>query len=187
MIRNLRYLGDPILRTKCRRVLQINDEIRSIAQDLIDSMIAHNGSGLAAPQIGFDYAIFAIHVSDQNDEYGYPLDQEPMIFINPEIIESSSDTVTDGEGCMSVPGFVANVTRPRKIKIRAMNIDGKIFTEELQNWRARCVQHETDHTNGILHVDRMSDKLKKKHEHALKTLELHLLKKTSFKGDPFMM
>ena len=64
MIRNLRYLGDPILRMKCRRVVAITDEIRAIAQDLLDSMIAHNGSGLAAPQIGFDLAMFAIHVSD---------------------------------------------------------------------------------------------------------------------------
>ena len=187
MIRNLRYLGDGILRTKCRRVVQINDEIRRIAQDLIDSMIAHNGSGLAAPQIGFDISMFVIQVSDQNDEYGYPLDEEPKIFINPEIIESSSETVTDGEGCMSIPGFVAQVTRPRKVKIRAMNLDGEFFTEELQQWRARCVQHETDHINGILHIDRMTEKLKKKHEHALKILELHLMKKTSFKGDPFVM
>ena len=187
MIRDLRYLGDPILRKKCRRVEKITDEIKALAQDLIDSMIAHNGSGVAAPQIGYDWSMFAIHVSDTNDEYGYPLDEEPKVFINPEIVYSSKEKATDNEGCMSVPGFLATVTRPKKIKVQAMGIDGKLFIEELENWRARCVQHETDHCNGILHIDRMSEKLKKKHEQELKTLEMHFLRKTSFKGDPFLM
>ena len=74
MIRNLRYLGDPILRAKCRKVEKITDEIKEFAKDLIDSMLAHNGSGLAAPQLGYDLRMFAIHVSDEDDEYGYPLD-----------------------------------------------------------------------------------------------------------------
>ncbi len=187
MIRNLRYLGDPILRSKCKKVEQITDEIKAIGQDLIDSMLAHNGSGIAAPQIGYDVAMFAIHVSDENDEYGYPLDQDPMVFINPEIIGSSEEEETDGESCMSVPGFVAQVRRPRAITVQAMDMQGKIFTEELKNWRARCVQHETDHLDGILHIDRMSDKLKKKNERELKLLEMHFLSKTSFKGDPFRM
>lgn len=187
MIRDLRYLGDPILRTKCRRIEEITDDIKALGQDLIDSMLAHNGSGLAAPQLGYDLAMFAIRVSDKFDEYGYPEDEEPKIFINPEIIYSSSDKVTDNEGCMSLPGFLAKVTRPRRIKVQAMGIDGKMFTEELEHWRARCVQHETDHCNGILSIDRMTDKLKKKHEKELKMMELHFLQKTSFHGDPFLM
>lgn len=187
MIRKLRYLGDPILRKKCRPVGKITDEIRALGQDLLDSMVGHNGSGLAAPQLGYDVRMFAIQVSDTNDEYGYPLDAEPKVFINPKIVYFSKEKEADKEGCLSIPGFMAMVMRPQRIRVEATDLNGNKFTEELENWRSRCVQHECDHLDGILHIDRMSDKLKKKHEHELKVLELHLQKKNTFTGDPFIM
>lgn len=169
----LRYLGDPVLRKKCRPVAAITPEIKRIAKELIETVIAHNGSGLAAPQIGYDLRMFVIQLGEEVDKKGNPYDCEPTVFINPEITRYSKENIKLGEGCLSIPGFYEDILRPKVIDFAAIDIEGNPVVEKnVKNWRARCMQHEVDHLDGILFIDRFPENLKKKHENALKYIEM---------------
>jgi len=186
MIKQLCYLGNPFLRKKCTPVTEITEEVLRIAEELIDTMEAHSGLGLAAPQIGYAIRMFAIQVSDEIDDDGHPLEDVPSkIFINPNITKFSKKTSVLTEGCLSIPGFREKVIRPKSIDIEALGIDGKMFEEKnLQNWRARCCLHEIDHLEGILFIDLLDEELKKEHEIQLRMLEMQY-KKPTFQKDPF--
>jgi len=169
----MRYLGDPVLRRKCKEVMEITDEIRDIAEKLLVTMQAHNGLGLAAPQIGYTWRMFAICVSDEIDEKGNPLDVEPKVFINPKITKFYGKEITLSEGCLSMPGFYEDVVRPEIIDVEAIDIEGKPIIEKgLCRWRSRCIQHELDHLDGILFIDHLAPNLKEKHADHLKLLEM---------------
>ncbi len=172
MIQKLRYIGDKILRQKCEPVTEITPEILKIAEELIETMQAHNGLGLAAPQIGYNLRMFAIQISDEVDEENYPIDADPQVLINPIITRASRENVFLSEGCLSIPGLHQKVLRPEIIDIEAMDIHGnRIIETGLKNWRGRCIQHEYDHLEGILFVDRLARKLKKEIEVKLKEIE----------------
>ena len=184
MIKTLRYLGDPILRKKNKEVEVFDDEIKQIAQDLIDNMKAHNGIGLAAPQIGLEYRMFASCISGRLDEDGNPYDEEPTVYVNPKITRFSKETVVLGEGCVSIPKFYEDVERPSVIDIEYQDINGKKIVEKgLKYWKSRCFQHEYDHLDGILFIDRLTTELKKQHENTLKILEMQYRKNAAC--DPF--
>ncbi|MBS0585579.1 MAG: peptide deformylase [Verrucomicrobia bacterium] len=186
MIKNLSYFGDPILRTKCKPVEKITDEILKIAQELVDTVTAHNGSGLAAPQIGYDLRMFVVVLSDQVDKSGNPYDEEPKVFINPVITRASKEKNLKSEGCLSIPNFYEEVERPREIDVEALDINGNLFSEKkLHRWRARCIQHEMDHLDGILFIDRFSEPLKHRHNQALQLLEMRFKQARTIQGDPF--
>ncbi|WP_160675736.1 peptide deformylase [Clostridium sp. C8-1-8] len=142
-LRNIRTIGDEILRKRCREVDVINDRIKTLANDMIETMYSEDGVGLAAPQVGILKRIFVV---DVYDDYG------PRVFINPEILETEGEQI-DMEGCLSIPGEQSEVTRPNKVKVKALNLEGKEFVLEAEGLLARAICHENDHLNGVLFVD----------------------------------
>ncbi len=166
------YIGNKILREKCKPVKEITPEILRIASELIQTMQAHNGLGLAAPQIGYNLRMFAIQISDEIDEENYPIDAPPQVLINPIITRFSKEKIILSEGCLSIPGLHEDVIRPQSIDFEALDIHGnKIVEKDLKHWRGRCIQHEYDHLDGILFIDRLPKDLKQKHDTELKEIE----------------
>ena len=137
---------DRILRQKAERIKTINDEVRRIAQEMIDAMQMGKGVGLAGPQVGFPKRIFVTCAEGDM----------PRVFINPSIIWTSQEQANMEEGCLSIPGFYAVVKRPGKIKIQAWNEKGRAFTLDVSGMLARVIQHEYDHLEGILFIDRIN-------------------------------
>ena len=153
-----------VLRKTAVPVKEFNDELFSLIDMMIEAMKENKGIGLAAPQVGDNRRVFVCSVNDQ----------EPMVFINPEIIETSMDTSVYEEGCLSLPGMYADVERPERIKVQAWNKKGRPFKIEADDLLATCIQHEIDHLNGILFVDYLTEKKKEK---ILKKLEKAKVKK----------
>jgi peptide deformylase len=139
---------DERLRTKATQVIEVNDNIKAIVSDMFDTMYDENGVGLAATQVDIHQQIVVMDVSENKEN--------PLVFINPEIIEKSSDTLVNEEGCLSVPGCYAKVDRHTKVTVKALDIDGKEFTLEGEELLAICIQHELDHLQGVLFVDYLS-------------------------------
>lgn len=147
-IRNLRTMGDECLRKKCKEIKSISPRIRILAEDMLDTMYAANGVGLAAPQVGILKRMVVIDVDGEH----------PYILINPEILETSGEQ-TGYEGCLSVPGKSGVVTRPNYAKVRATGLDGKEFILEGEELLARAICHECDHLDGITYVDKVEGDL----------------------------
>ncbi len=140
-IRNIRELGDDILRKKCREVKEINDRTKDLIEDMLDTMYEANGVGLAAPQVGILKRIVVIDIGEG-----------PVVLINPEILETSGEQ-TGGEGCLSVPGKIAEVTRPDYVKVKALDEEMNPFEIEGTELMARALCHEIDHLEGKMYVD----------------------------------
>lgn len=143
-IRKVRELGDDILRKNSKPVKEMTPRLRGIIEDMLDTMYEQNGVGLAAPQVGI---LKRVVVMDVGDEHG------AIVMINPEILETSGSQ-TGTEGCLSVPGKHATVTRPNYVKARALDINMEPYEIEGEELLARCIMHETDHLDGILYVDK---------------------------------
>ncbi len=148
-IRTILRYPDKRLRVKAEPVSEINDEIRALCDDMAETMYAAPGVGLAAPQIGVAKRIFVIDVAE-NDK-----PSELRTFINPEIVTRVGETVWE-EGCLSFPGIHEEVERAAKVTVRAQGLDGKPFELEAEGLLAIAVQHEYDHLDGTLMVDRVS-------------------------------
>jgi len=140
-------LGNELLRQKARKIETIGPEYEKIARELIDTLHAGEGVGLAGPQVGLLERIFATHV----------LGDIPRIFINPSILETSQETLKCEEGCLSIPGVFTDVIRSKAIKIQAWNERGRPFTLEAEGILARVILHEYDHLDGILFIDRIPE------------------------------
>lgn len=140
------------LRKKAVPVEEFNDDLLELIDIMIESMVENSGIGLAAPQIGDNRRIFICSVDGS----------EPVVFINPEIIETSVETSVYEEGCLSLPGVYADVERPERVKIQAWNRKGRPFKVEAEGLLSTCIQHELDHLNGVLFVDYLSEKKKLK-------------------------
>lgn len=146
-------LGEEILSQKCEPVKpeEINDEFRATLNEMFETMISADGVGLAAPQAGIAKRFFVI-ISD---------DDVKRVFINPEITKTSAELSEYEEGCLSLPGFSEKIVRPVKISVSALNENGKRFTlEDVDGLLARIIQHENDHLDGILYIDRGDEKVK---------------------------
>lgn len=141
-LRNIVKLGDPVLRKVCRTVVNFDDKLAQTLDDMKDTMRAADGVGLAAPQVGIMRRYCIVDVGDGLVE-----------LINPVIIESSGEQ-TDVEGCLSLPGESAEVTRPMNVTVRAQDRNGKIFTIKGEALKARAFCHEIDHLDGILYIDK---------------------------------
>ena len=140
---------DPRLRTVAAKVDKVDDKIRKLIDDMFETMYEAPGVGLAATQIDVHKKIIVIDVSEEKDQ--------PFVFINPEI-EILDETLFDyEEGCLSVPGFYEAITRPRHVRVTALNKDGESFTIEPEGLLAVCIQHEMDHLDGKLFVDYISN------------------------------
>jgi peptide deformylase len=170
MLLPLAYYGDPVLRQKGARIDKITDEIRQLVKDMTETLHAHNGIGLAAPQIHQSLALFITQVGKlgANDEW---IEGKLRVFINPKIISYSQEQTLISEGCLSIPGTYLEIWRPQKVTVEAMDLDGKIFTEEFEDLEAHCVMHENDHINGVLHIDRFRGKDKNKLEQKLREIK----------------
>ena len=135
--------GDPILRGKAKEVREINASILRLLDNMKDTMYAANGVGLAAPQIGVPKRVIVVDIGDG----------ELFELVNPEIVFSEG-LETDTEGCLSVPGVIGEVARAQKIKIKGLNRQGKTVEIEAEDLLARAFQHEMDHLEGILFIDK---------------------------------
>ena len=148
---------DPRLRKKAVPVVDINDDIRRIVEDMLETMYAEHGGGLAANQVNIQQRIVVMDGSDEKNE--------PICAINPEII-SRSGTQYETEGCLSLPGVLDKVSRAAIVRFRALDRDGKPYEMEVEGYLAKCIQHEIDHLDGILFVDHLSrlkqERLRKK-------------------------
>ncbi|PRX33536.1 peptide deformylase [Orenia metallireducens] len=138
----IREIGDPVLRTKCKEVEEVTDKTRKLLDDMAETMYDAPGVGLAAPQVGISKRIVVIDVGSGILE-----------LINPEIIESSEKTYIDNEGCLSIPEKTAKVERAYKVKVEALDRDGKEIIVKGKGLLARALQHEIDHLDGKLFVD----------------------------------
>lgn len=154
---------DRLLRQKAVPVKDINDEIRQMARTMLETMRSGKGLGLAGPQVGFLKRIFVTHTEKEG----------PMVFINPSIIWTSQEQTECEEGCLSLPGMYADVRRPEKIRVQAWNEKGRAFNLEVAGILARVIQHENDHLEGILFIDRINEIKRQK---LLVKLQKHNLK-----------
>ena len=150
--RNIRELGDDVLRKECKTVKDVNRRTRILIEDMFDTMYEANGVGLAAPQVGILKKIFVVDVGDEEGN------NKPFVFINPEILEREGVQV-DFEGCLSVPGKSGKVARAEKVKVKAFDKDMNEFEMEAEGFLARAIQHEYDHLNGIVYVDKVEGRL----------------------------
>jgi len=157
----LRYYGDPVLTTPARTIERVDESIRALAQDMLDTMYAEEGIGLAAPQVGESLAICVVDVPRESDcdPDGQPYNPElamPLVLVNPEIAWVSEREESREEGCLSFPDVRAPIRRPVEVTVRWTDLDGQPWERRLRGLVARCVQHELDHLKGILLTDRMS-------------------------------
>ena len=146
---------DPLLRQKSTPVEEVTDDIRSLIDDMFETMYAAPGIGLAAIQVGVPKRLLVIDLQEEEDEEGRPI-RQPQVFINPEILEESDHLVPYNEGCLSVPEMYAEVDRPDRIRARWLDRDGVSHEQELTGLLSVCLQHEMDHLEGILFIDHLS-------------------------------
>lgn len=146
-VRNLHLLGSPVLRQRAQPVAP-DAEIRQLVDDLFETMRAAKGVGLAANQVGVAQRVAVV---DIGEEFG-----PPLVLINPRIVESGDETESAEEGCLSIPDVYAEVERPYSIVLEAMDRDGQPYRIPVAGFKARAVQHEIDHLDGILFLDRLS-------------------------------
>lgn len=166
-----RYFGDPILRVHSKEIKQINEEIKELAHFMIKYADTHNGIGLSAVQVGVPIRIFVLRDYIVLPDGKWTV-SAPKVFINPKILWISEETGTDMEGCMSFPDLqVGPIKRPWKIKIEATDLEGNQFVEEREGLNARVTFHENDHLNGVLHIDRLPAKIRKKIDPQLQELK----------------
>ncbi len=145
-VRPIRYLGDPVLRRQAKKVRRPDESIRRLVDDMIESMVAAQGVGLAAPQIGVGLRVVVI---------GMP-DEEPFALLNPVVVKRSGERRMEGEGCLSVPGYRGELTRSQRVVVKALDLDGReVRIRAEDNLLAQALEHEVDHINGILYVDRL--------------------------------
>ena len=150
-LRNIRVDEDPVLRKKAKKVDRFNGKLHSILDDMAETMYAAPGTGLAAIQVGIDKRIVIYDIS--NTEEGKRL---LKVLINPEIIASNGVTISEDEGCLSVPDFRADVKRAARVHVKALNRKSEPIEIEADGFEAVVLQHEIDHLNGVLFIDRIS-------------------------------
>lgn len=178
MIREIVQYGHPVLRQRCRPVEVVDETITELVADMLDTMVDANGVGLAAPQVGEDLRLAVIDVSHDPEcvtflkVNGEDADLEsimPLIFINPEL-QFSQEKESGMEGCLSIKGIRAEVRRPLAVKATLPQLDGTVLEIETDGLLARALQHEIDHLNGVLFVDRLAAVAKVSMKNRLKRL-----------------
>lgn len=151
-MRDIRIVGDPVLRTKCAEITSIDDRIRSLVEDLVETVDDEGRAGLAAPQIGVSLRAFSWNI---DGEIGYVL--------NPRLLEVSADEYQDNEeGCLSVPGLWYPTERAWYARVEGVDLEGKPVVVEGEGLMGRALQHEMDHLDGILYIDRLDRANRKK-------------------------
>ena len=140
----IRIEGDPVLRKKSKKIERMDPMILQLMEDMAQTMYAAPGIGLAAPQVGINQRVIVVDVGEESGL---------LKMANPKVVESEGMCMMV-EGCLSVPGLLGDVERPERVVVKAMGPDGKYFRTEAEGMLARCLQHEIDHLNGILYIDK---------------------------------
>lgn len=166
----IHYFGDPVLRKRCESITEITDEIRQLARDMIETMIASDGVGLAAPQVGHSVRMFVLRDYIFSDDGKWTLG-EPKVYINPKLTNPGENYLSDVEGCLSIPGLRLHVVRPDRITVEAKDLSGNTFVEELEGYNARVRMHENDHINGVLYIDRLEPTLRQEIDPLLREIK----------------
>ncbi|MDD3904232.1 MAG: peptide deformylase [Sphaerochaeta sp.] len=145
-------LGEEVLTEKCQPITKFDSGLRVLVDAMFETMAEADGVGLAAPQVGVPNRLFVINIKGV----------ERRAYVNPQILETSIETDTAEEGCLSVPGVWHDVERPARVTVQAQDLEGKVFTVQGEGLLARALQHEYDHLNGTLFIDRLNDEEKEK-------------------------
>jgi peptide deformylase len=154
-VREILILPDKRLRLKSEPVKKIDAGIRKLVEDMFETMYDAPGIGLAAIQVGIPKRVVTMDLSKKEET-----EKNPQVFINPEVLWTSEETATYEEGCLSIPEFYGDVERPAQVKVKYLDLEGKAQEIEADGLLATCLQHEIDHTNGVLFIDHLS-KLKR--------------------------
>ena len=141
---------DPRLKTKCKPVEAVDDGVRKLMDDMLETMYAAPGIGLAAPQVGVLKRVLVLDVAREGE------DAQPLFVANPEVLWTSEEEATYNEGCLSLPDHYADVVRPASVRVRFLDRNDEVREMEADGLLATCIQHEIDHLDGILFVDRIS-------------------------------
>ena len=166
---HIHKLGAEVLRVEGRRVGKVDESVRDLARDMLRSMYTAHGIGLAAPQVGVDKQLLVIDLDPETPS------TPPLVLINPEIISASAGLDTYEEGCLSIPGVYLDVVRPTAVQVSFRDEMGRPRTMKADGLMARCIQHEIDHLNGVLFVDRVTDKgglLKELKDHGFQSTDV---------------
>ncbi len=147
-VRTLHLLGSPVLRQKAKPVAQVDDAVRTLVDDLLETMRAARGVGLAANQVGVARRVAVVDVGED--------DPPPLVLINPVIVERAEEVETAEEGCLSIPEIYGDVERRAHIVVEALDRDGQAYRTAVAGYKARAIQHEIDHLDGILFLDHLS-------------------------------
>ncbi len=147
-LRTIELMGSPVLREKCAQVDVVDDEIRALVRDMLETMYHSSGIGLAAPQVGLTTRVIVVDPRDEDE-----VRRNPIALVNPEVVWSSKERSKAPEGCLSIPGMEDVVERPSSVVIEGLNPDGEEVRIEAEGLLSRVLQHEIDHLDGILFVD----------------------------------
>jgi peptide deformylase len=161
-IRDILTVPDPRLKVKSQPVEAVDDALRALMDDMLETMYAAPGIGLAAIQIGVPKQVIVMDLAREGEE------KQPRYFVNPEILWASDDTQPYEEGCLSIPEIYDEVERPSRVKLRYLNYQGEQVEEDAEGLFAVCIQHEMDHLEGVLFIDHLS---RLKREQAIKKVK----------------
>ncbi|PTN38222.1 peptide deformylase [Desulfonatronum sp. SC1] len=161
MIRPVLTYPDPILAKTAAEIETITPEIRQLAEDMLETMYHKEGLGLAAPQVGESCRLIVVDVTGPDKR------EEPLVFVNPRIVEAQGQ-VESSEGCLSVMNYRSKVQRAERVRLQALNLDGQPVEVEVDGMLAICLQHELDHLDGVLFIDKISRLKRSLYEQKLK-------------------
>lgn len=150
---DIHTLGDRVLRQPAKRIAKVDDKIRTLIKEMLQTMYSADGVGLAAPQVGINKQLLVIDTDPENP------DNPPLVLINPKITRYSSQTCNFDEGCLSVPGVYLEVNRPEAVEVSYKDENGKPQKLQADDFLARVIQHEMDHLNGVMFVDRVENEI----------------------------
>jgi peptide deformylase len=144
----IELLGSDVLRRRAEEIDAVDDDLRSLVRDMFDTMYEAEGIGLAGPQVGIDRRVIVVDIREEGST--------PFALVNPRIVESSRDTEKADEGCLSIPGISGVVERPARVVVEGLSERGEPVRMEADGLLGRCLQHEVDHLDGVLFIDRLS-------------------------------
>ncbi len=159
-VREIVFSNEPVLHEPSRRVPRVDEGVRELIDDMLETMREANGIGLAAVQIGVPERVVVIEVPvavEDDEEIQESREVERYVLVNPEIVEASDELEEGIEGCLSIPGWVGEVERHRRVVVEAVDQQGQRVRLEAEGLLARVLQHETDHCDGVLFIDRIED------------------------------
>ena len=150
---DIHFLGDRVLRQPAKRIAKVDDKMRTLIREMLQTMYSADGIGLAAPQVGINKQLIVIDCEPDDP------DHPPLVLINPKIIRSSSQLCSSDEGCLSIPGVYLEVERPEAIEVSYKDENGKPQKLQAKDLLSRAIQHEMDHLNGVMFVDRVDNEI----------------------------